>query len=785
MWVTFALIVGMLAWIAVRNGGWRWWTLGRFLLAFLVFQADPFLDALRSTAPLSAAASKLLSLLPLVLAPAVAAGWSWRELSAVGPALIALAALAREPFLIVFGMFTFASQQVRAYARQADTLSLGSVALTGLFLAFILSVLDLGICWFGERTLPAVIWFSVGSVDPLAREDVWLIIAANLLAFGLVVALFGLANLIGLSRPRPGIVLWTMFGLVAAGLATRVDGRALQAHASIVLAGGLVATALRFTERAIADVPPWARPRRIAGVSASALVVFVALSASLPPTDPPFERPAIAEPARQFPPPPRRPNVLLVVLDTVRAESLSLYGRERPTTPLLEARAKAAGVVYEMALAPSPWTLPTHVTLVTGLDAREHGVGIPSPMSGGLPSLPEELGRAGYATAAFIGNTEVLGRYSGFARGFEHFESRITSWKRVLATGLLAGSFVAEAVPAVRVIGEDLRTRFFRWLPQGSDRPFFALLNFYDAHERYEVPDTAFDRFRSPTYADHWLQPRILPVSINDWGGQASPARIDVARDVYEGAIAYIDFQLEEIFRGLEARGKLDDTLVVITSDHGEQFGERGLFVHANSLYTQLLAVPLVVFPPKGEGNARRWREPVGIVDVARTIVDIAGIAQTRVGGESLAPTWGPDRSDPRHDDRSIFGHVDTMPQMPHWPNATTEIDSIVRGGFHYIRWSASDKEELFDLRHDPGEKENLAGLSEHQPILDRLRELLRARTQFPIPSVTAKRRSSDAIPGNLCVCCDAGGDLGGGCLCEALGWTRPGASTIPVAPAD
>lgn len=785
MWVTFALIVVMLAWIAVRNGGWKWRTLGRFLLATLIFQVDPFLDALRSTAPLSAAASKLLSLLPLVLAPAVAAGWSWRELAAVSPALVALAAFAREPFLIVFGMFSFASQQVRAYARQAETLPLRSVALTGVFLAFILSLMDLGICWLGERTLPAVIWFSVGSVDPLERADVWLILAANLLAFGLAVVLFGLMNLIGLTRPRPGIVLWTMVGLVAAGLASRLDGRALQAYASIVLAGGLVATALRFTERAIADVPPWARPRRIAGICAGALVVLGALSASLPPTDPPLERPATAGQARQSSPPPRRPNVLLVVLDTVRAESLSLYGRERPTTPLLEARAKSGGVVYEMALAPSPWTLPTHVSLVTGLDAREHGVGIPSPMSGGLPSLPEELGRAGYATAAFIGNTEVLGRYSGFARGFEHFESRITSWKRVLATGLLAGSLVAEAVPAVRVTGADLRTRFFRWLPEGADRPFFALINFYDAHERYEVPDRAFDRFRSPTYADHWLQPRILPVSINDWGRQASPARVDAARDVYEGAIRYIDFQLEEIFRGLEERGKLDDTLVVITSDHGEQFGERGLFVHANSLYTQLLAVPLVVFPPRGKGNARRWPEPVGIVDVARTIVDIAGIAQTRVGGKSLAPTWCPDRSDPRQGDRSIFGHVDTMPQMPHWPNATTAIDSIVRDGFHYIRWSAIDKEELFDLRRDPAEAENLAGRSEQQPILDRLRELLRARTPLPTHSVTLDRRSRDSIPGNLCVCCDAGADLGGGCLCEALGWTRPGTPAIPVAPAD
>jgi arylsulfatase A-like enzyme len=424
--------------------------------------------------------------------------------------------------------------------------------------------------------------------------------------------------------------------------------------------------------------------------------------------------------AHLAPAPAGAPNVLLIVLDTVRAKSLSLYGYNRGTTPQLEQLAKA-GVVFERALSTSSWTLPAHATMFTGRYPRELSADWLTPLDGTYPTLAEVFGSHGYVTAGFVANLLYCTYETGLARGFVHYEDYPvslgmivrSSWlARTMAEGIL--NMIGSRRELVRKTAEDVNEDFLDWLSQNHGRPFFAFLNYMDAHAPY-LPPKPFDIMFGPQRARPDVSVR------RTWSAQ----EIQVEQDAYDGSIAYLDHQLGLLFGELQKRGLLGNTLVVITSDHGEQFGEHGLFDHGNSLYRPLLHVPLVISFPSRLPASERVREPVTLRDLPATISDIIKLpGGPRFPGKSLARYWEK-VSDVNQPATPLLSAVSKAINMPDWlPVMKGDMTSLIANGFHYIR-NGDGREELYDFDKDPAEKNDLAASDQYRQALERMRESL------------------------------------------------------------
>jgi arylsulfatase A-like enzyme len=415
------------------------------------------------------------------------------------------------------------------------------------------------------------------------------------------------------------------------------------------------------------------------------------------------------------------PNVLLLVFDTVRGEELSLYGYPHATTPALE-RWAARGTVFDYAMATAPWTLPSHGSLFTGaLGARQEN-GWVKPLGGAAPTLAERLRDRGYLTAGFAANLLYTSYESGLTRGFIDYQDYPFTRRQISLHAPIAQTLLFQSVIAARslydlrqalgkfnlhadrvpgdafVPARDITDRFLAWQARAGGRPFFAFLNYFDAHGPYHAPPEFRARFP---------------------GGKP--------RDRYDAAIASLDSELDRIFRALEQRGVLDRTIVVVTSDHGELFGEHGLGGHANGLYLPLLRVPLVLLYPPRVPPGLRIREPVSLRDIPATILELAGGSGPPLPGTSLAARWDSSRS-PQPSGAIVSQVIRSRDGNPKLPNDRTWLESILDDQHHYIR-SGLGKEELYAWRTDSLELNDLAGSPEGGAILSRLRARLDAES--------------------------------------------------------
>ncbi len=423
------------------------------------------------------------------------------------------------------------------------------------------------------------------------------------------------------------------------------------------------------------------------------------------------------------------PNVLLIILDTVRAASLSLYGYSRPTTPELQKFAER-GVVFEQAFSTSPWTLPSHGSMFTGLPPHELSANWQTPLNRAPVTLSEIFDDSGYETAGFVANLIFGTAETGLARGFQRYEDFQISPGQVVMNASL-GRFVAGRWSLRELIGNDevlgrkhaarISNDFLSWVGTKRDRPFFAFLNYYDAHDPYLPPD-GYYRAMSGHAREHRLSPlRRVPVPQRRNGVSAEALRIE--RDSYDGALAYIDHEIGGMLRELERRGVLQNTLVVITADHGEEFGEHGLWYHGNSLYLPALQVPLVVVQPGRVPAGVRVQSPVSLVDLAATIQELSGVAGARrVSGQPLSAAWrGQGLSTP------VVSSVRKGVRLPDWyPISHADLASVITPTSHYIR-SGTGREELFDYRADVAEQRNRASQPGSAPLLEQLRSWLPA----------------------------------------------------------
>jgi arylsulfatase A-like enzyme len=350
-------------------------------------------------------------------------------------------------------------------------------------------------------------------------------------------------------------------------------------------------------------------------------------------------------------PTPTGPSVLLVTVDTLRADRVGAYGAGDARTPTLDKLARQ-GVRFQTAIAVTPITLPSHASILTGLYPPRHGVrhnGI-YRLEAGIETLAERLRAAGYSTAAVVG-AYVLARRFGLDQGFDLYDDRMSS-KRALAGGYLE-----------RTAGA-VTDRALQWL-DATSRPFFLWVHYYDPHAEYAPPPPFAARF---------------------------PDR------PYQGEIAYVDSELGRLIDALRASGRLEDTLVVVTSDHGESLGEHGEAFHSYTLYDATLAVPLILRGP-GIPAGRAVGGVVSGVDVAPTVLALLGVAALReADGRDLSLLWQTGADPP-----SGAAYAETL---------ATEIDhgwsplfAIRSPRHHYVR---APRPELYAVRDDPSELRNL-----------------------------------------------------------------------------
>ncbi len=455
--------------------------------------------------------------------------------------------------------------------------------------------------------------------------------------------------------------------------------------------------------------------------------------------------------------PPGEPlNVLLITMDTVRADHLSLYGYGRPTTPTLE-RLASEGIRFDEARATAPWTVPSHASLFTGRWPSELGVTWDTPLDRRFTTLAEYLGDRGYATAGFVGNTMECSYDRGLARGFTHYEDYTLKHLLPYRTAWLVdhflqivsdlGVFVGRAfdVGPFRPMQESWISSLFITWPRkdaGSinhafgdwlssrrepERPFFAFLNYFDAHAPYVLPGRAEYRFglRPQRAADFIFL-------MEEWETidkrRVRPLYRELARDSYDNCIAYIDEKLGDLLDDLRWRGLLERTLVIVTADHGEGFGEHGLFDHGESLYRPEIRVPLLIVVPGAGRTKKAVSETVSLRDLPATIVELSGLGEgSSLPGQSFAGLWrepssGAGSTGARANLSELPSPNPYDPNQGRSPAYRGPLVSLAEGDFVYIRNKGDGTEELFSHREDPDEVHDLSRVEAMKPVLERLR---------------------------------------------------------------
>lgn len=430
---------------------------------------------------------------------------------------------------------------------------------------------------------------------------------------------------------------------------------------------------------------------------------------------------------------PASPNVLLIFLDTVRAWELSAYGYHRPTSPTLASLA-TRGALFRRAVAPAPWTLPTHASVFTGRWPHELSTDWKWALDDTFPTLAEQLAQAGYLTGGFCANVKYCSRETGLARGFAHYEDYTVSPGQLLmggTLGRLASRIIWLFDPPEDLDAEGkartaarISSRFLSWLDwgqaAGTQQPFFAFLNFFDAHRPYWSPEEFQSAFATPGVP---YTPNLLPRS-----GPRRPwdeRLVQGSKDAYDASIAWLDSEIGKLFRSLDQRGILDNTIVVITSDHGEEFAEHGMIGHANGVARAAVMVPLVIVAPGQVPAGRRIPETVSLRDIPRTILDLLGQDESgSIPGRSLARYWGTDSMAPVEPE-PVLSSLRFGPGLPDWyPVSSGPVRSVILGPWRYIV-QADGREQLFDYEADSLEQRDLIRTDDGRRVGARLRAVL------------------------------------------------------------
>lgn len=394
-------------------------------------------------------------------------------------------------------------------------------------------------------------------------------------------------------------------------------------------------------------------------------------------------RPALG----QSPPGDRRPNFLLITIDTLRADRLGSYGYSKAETPVLDRLAREA-VQFENAFTPVPLTLPAHASILTGTYPSYHGIRDNSGfvLSPEQRTLAEMLKASGYTTAAFVGAFVLDSRF-GLDQGFDHYydDFDLTQFENV-------------SPGYIQRTGDVVVKRALDWLKQASDAPFFVWLHLYDPHDPYTPPQ--------PYASRH-------------------PGR------AYDGEIAFTDANIGHAFDWLKKAGVYDNTLIVVVGDHGESLGEHGEDKHGFFIYNSVLRVPLLIRLPAGENGGKKITQNVSTIDLFVTVAQILRLdrsVQSTVQGAGLLSLILGKGEGYRRD---LYAET----YYPRLQFGWSELRAIIAGPHKYI---LAPKPELYDWTRDPGEAQNL--FEANQSLGNRLRENLKNMRARIEQAATAKQ---------------------------------------------
>jgi len=403
-----------------------------------------------------------------------------------------------------------------------------------------------------------------------------------------------------------------------------------------------------------------------------------------------------------------RPPIILISVDCLRADHMKLYGYERDTTPHLDSFSMD-GVVFETASSASSWTLPAHMSMLTGLTPSFHAVSRERKLAPSIAYLPQILSEAGYETDGVVSGAYLSPSF-GFERGFHNY--RVLSESR-------AGEVVDETL--------DL-------LERTEGRDFFFFIHLFDPHWRYLPPEDFVERFGPrPPQLDALLNKVI------DRQPPAGPEDIERLKSLYDGEIAYVDRELGRLLDGLRARGLYQNALIIVTSDHGEAFYEHGHWQHSETLYEEMIRVPLIVkWPIDSLVRPTRIEDPVSLIDLFPTILEVVGLPSAGTQGETLARFLEP--SKPVRSGTSVS-------EVIWWASAQTGEQTgkkiaLRSRNLKYIATFQGEpgddltigkmvQEELYDLTADPEEKNNLETSNDMAAFREALRAHLEQARRF------------------------------------------------------
>lgn len=398
------------------------------------------------------------------------------------------------------------------------------------------------------------------------------------------------------------------------------------------------------------------------------------------------------------------PDIILISIDTLRPDFLGAYGYSPTTSPGIDALA-AGGVLFEDATSSAPWTLPAHASLLTGLSIRRHGV-VDHDRALRRPGIAHWLREAGWQTLAIV-NSAYLGEPRfGLLEGFERTHFIEDRTQRPLQ---------------IHNSGAKVTARAIAWLKRRDrERPTFLLLHYYDPHSDYTPNPAHRERFVGPYQGplDGSTQ-QLLDVRY----GRRHLDRDDLRwlEEMYAAEVRTLDDHIATLLRFLHQSAMASNTLVVLTADHGEAFGEHGGVLHGDSQYQEQLAIPLIMRGPGVPADCRE-RDPAHLVDVAPTVLGLAGVAIPQsVEGRDLSRWWcDATKSAPS---RALFASADkSFEDDRRW----IDVKRMVRFG----RWKLhvdlrDDSRRLYDLRSDPGEQRDIA--SANAAVVRTLEDLLEA----------------------------------------------------------
>jgi arylsulfatase A-like enzyme len=605
---------------------------------------------------------------------------------------------------------------------------------------------------FGLLLFQRINWKQWGRMMHVSQEILWVSPIVDLILFLLVALAVWLVSRFFRRLPAVRVLVFLLAFLVAYDWLS-LTGR-LYPRASLLLSLGVAAAFIRWlATHELAAVRFW--KRRWAYSIVLLLVVFAGIQGGKRIYERRLES---SLPAAS----PCAPNVLVVVVDTLRADHLSAYGYTRHTSPVMN-RIAEQGVLFENAIAPSSWSLPSHASLLTGRDPLEHGwVNVqPRPWLGwgrsamnGYPTLGEALQQRGYRTGAFSANRVYFSTGVGLGRGFIRFEDYFSSagdaltrtlYGRKIARFYFYRSNRSKVTRALRTLGlnswldqdsegsgeyggafgvrkraDDVNREMLRWIERDRQRPFFAFLNYLDVHYKYGGPSN----YPKPA----WAHDTSRATSI----------------DEYDAGVAYADDSLGRLLAELDRLGLTQNTIVVVTSDHGESLGDHQLTYHGAALYWELIHVPLIFSYPGHIPAGVRIATPVSNAAIPSTILSLLDQNRPDSGDRQIFP--GPPLS-------KLWQASGATAQ---WPNPVAQLpqtDIVVRedravgdrvpiattGSMETLvtpRWQLIVHEkrgaQLYDRSSDPEEAHDLAQTNAGRVVVSNLSLELAERRKDP-----------------------------------------------------